>query len=232
MKLLTRGSASPKLIKSDKANKGYLSSIVYLAPHKISGKNVCPYASPGCISHCLNFAGRGRMNVVQSARLARTMLYHTSPDEFEEQLGAELSQFVNYCANKKQKPAVRFNGLSDMPWWNIFPNLYKKFDSVQTYEYTKVPIYMWDFLGGILPKNVHLTFSRSELNEDLCKEVLTNSGNVSIVFRTDEFPDTYWGHDVFSMDETDLRFLDPSGVGGLKAKGVAKKDKTGFVVDI
>jgi hypothetical protein len=36
---------------------------------------------------------------------------------------------------------------------------------------------------------------------------------------------------VFNADETDLRFLDPKGVVlGLKAKGRAKKDTTGFVV--
>jgi hypothetical protein len=36
-----------------------------------------------------------------------------------------------------------------------------------------------------------------------------------------------------SADETDLRFLDPKGVMlGLKAKGRAKKDTSGFVIRI
>jgi hypothetical protein len=44
-------------------------------------------------------------------------------------------------------------------------------------------------------------------------------------------PETYFGKIVVNGDETDLRFLDPKGViVGLKAKGKAKKDTTGFVV--
>jgi hypothetical protein len=36
-----------------------------------------------------------------------------------------------------------------------------------------------------------------------------------------------------SADETDLRFLDPKGVMlGLKAKGRAKKDYSGFVIRV
>jgi hypothetical protein len=35
---------------------------------------------------------------------------------------------------------------------------------------------------------------------------------------------------VYSADDTDLRFLDPKvGIIGLKAKGRAKKDTSGFV---
>ena len=52
--------------------------------------------------------------------------------------------------------------------------------------------------------------------------------NVAMVF--DKLPDTYMGRPVFNADETDLRFLDPKGVIlGLKAKGRAKKDTSGFV---
>jgi hypothetical protein len=36
---------------------------------------------------------------------------------------------------------------------------------------------------------------------------------------------------VFNADDTDLRFMDPKGVVlGLKAKGRAKKDYSGFVI--
>jgi hypothetical protein len=46
----------------------------------------------------------------------------------------------------------------------------------------------------------------------------------------DKLPDEYMGRKVFNADDTDLRFLDPKGViAGLKAKGRAKKDTTGFV---
>jgi hypothetical protein len=42
---------------------------------------------------------------------------------------------------------------------------------------------------------------------------------------------TYLGRPVINGDADDLRFLDPVGVFvGLKAKGLAKKDTTGFVI--
>ena len=38
------------------------------------------------------------------------------------------------------------------------------------------------------------------------------------------------GRPVINADDTDLRFLDPKGtIAGLKAKGRAKKDTSGFV---
>ena len=46
----------------------------------------------------------------------------------------------------------------------------------------------------------------------------------------DKLPEVYMGREVINADEHDLRFLDPKGViCGLKAKGRAKKDTTGFV---
>jgi len=55
--------------------------------------------------------------------------------------------------------------------------------------------------------------------------------NVATVF--DEVPQEYKGRPVIDADETDLRFLDPKGViAGLKAKGRAKKDLSGFVIRI
>jgi hypothetical protein len=39
------------------------------------------------------------------------------------------------------------------------------------------------------------------------------------------------GFPVYNADHTDLRFLDPVGVQGLYAKGKAKRDDSGFVVD-
>jgi hypothetical protein len=43
----------------------------------------------------------------------------------------------------------------------------------------------------------------------------------------------YFGHRVISGDHDDLRHLDPRGVVvGLKGKGRAKQDASGFVVDI
>jgi hypothetical protein len=58
---------------------------------------------------------------------------------------------------------------------------------------------------------------------------LKAGGNVAAVFKT--IPKTWKGFPVVDGDETDLRFLDGKNViVGLKAKGKAKKDTSGFVV--
>ena len=46
-----------KTIKNKKV--GVLTGILYMAPYKLSGKNVCPAASVGCAAACLNTAGTG-----------------------------------------------------------------------------------------------------------------------------------------------------------------------------
>ena len=81
-----------------------------------------------------------------------------------------------------------------------------------------------------------MTFSRSESNEDKLDEAVANGMNLAVVFSTkkkDELPSRYRSLPVVDADETDLRFLDPAGsVCGLRAKGKASKDTTGFVVHV
>jgi hypothetical protein len=78
-------------------------------------------------------------------------------------------------------------------------------------------------------KNYHLTFSAADGNDADVNKAIAQGMNVTVVF--DKIPAEYKGKPVFNADETDLRFLDPKGVVlGLKAKGRAKKDTTGFVV--
>jgi hypothetical protein len=77
--------------------------------------------------------------------------------------------------------------------------------------------------------NYHLTFSQADGNGKDADWAISKNMNVTVVF--DKIPAEYKGKPVFNADETDLRFLDPKGVVlGLKAKGRAKKDRTGFVV--
>ena len=62
-------------------------------------------------------------------------------------------------------------------------------------------------------------------------DVLNKGGNVAIVFRN-QLPKTYKGFNVVNGDLHDLRFLDPrNSIVGLKAKGKAKTDTSGFVLD-
>lgn len=55
---------------------------------------------------------------------------------------------------------------------------------------------------------------------------------MAVAFRDRNYPTRYLGFPVVDGDETDLRFLDPPGVVvGLSAKGTAKLEDSGFVVD-
>ena len=57
--------------------------------------------------------------------------------------------------------------------------------------------------------------------------------SVAVVFRKPITIKKWRGYSVVDGDKDDLRFLDPKqSIVALYAKGRAKKDKSGFVVDI
>ena len=215
-------TANPKIQKGTKL--GYLSFILHLAPSTLSGKNTCPKATPGCIAACLNTAGRGGMfkkgettNAIQKARIRKTKMYFDEREQFLADLEADIRKAIKFAAKQGLTPVFRLNGTSDLSVekWGII----EKFPTVQFYDYTKV-------LGrkvAHLP-NYHLTFSKADGNDADVAEALLQGMSVVAVY--DEIP-----AGVPSADETDLRFLDPKGIMlGLKAKGRAKKDYSGFVI--
>jgi len=215
-------TANPKIQKGTKM--GYLSFILHLAPSTLSGKNTCPKATPGCIAACLNTAGRGGMfkrgentNMIQQARIRKTKMYFEQRDLFLATLEADIRKAIKFAEKQGLTPVFRLNGTSDLSVekWGII----EKFPTVQFYDYTKV-------LGrkvAHLP-NYHLTFSKADGNDADVAEALMQGMSVVAVY--DKIPEG-----VPSADETDLRFLDPKGIMlGLKAKGRAKKDYSGFVI--
>ena len=215
-------TANPKIQKGTKL--GYLSYILHLAPSTLSGKNTCPKATPGCIAACLNTAGRGGMvkkgentNMIQKARIRKTKMYFEQREEFLATLEADIRKAIKFAEKQGLIPVFRLNGTSDLSVekWGII----EKFPTVQFYDYTKV-------LGrkvAHLP-NYHLTFSKADGNDSDVAEALLQGMSVVAVY--DKIPEG-----VPSADETDLRFLDPKGIMlGLKAKGRAKKDYSGFVI--
>jgi hypothetical protein len=230
--LLTNGSASPKIIKSDKSGLGYLSSILYLLPHKLSGnaKSLCPSSSEGCRNHCLNYSGRGYMSNVIRGRKRKTDLFFTDRVKFLELLHEDITKFTKRCTKLGFEPAIRLNGLSDLAWEKLDPSLFSNHPSVQYYDYTKIYKRMLGFLNGDMPKNYHLTFSRHELNDAQVLDILAKKGNVAVVFKTKNYPKVWNGFKTFNGDLHDLRFVDKPGVCALYAKGKAKKDDSGFVI--
>ena len=221
-------TANPKIQKGTKM--GYLSFILHLAPSDLSGKNTCPKATPGCKSACLNTAGRGGMfrkgentNMIQKARIRKTVAFFFDRAQFMYDLHQDIKKAVKFAERKGLTPVFRLNGTSDLSWekYDMLPglNVFECFPTVQFYDYTKV-------LGRKVAHipNYHLTFSKADGNDADCQEALMQGMNVATVF--DEIP-----KGMYSADETDLRFLDPKvGVIGLKAKGRAKKDYSGFVI--
>ena len=80
-----------KTIKSRKV--GYLTGVLYLAPGTLSGHQVCPSASAGCLSACLYTAGRGAMTCTQRARVAKTQLFFNDRVAFVDMLALVLSVY-------------------------------------------------------------------------------------------------------------------------------------------
>ena len=220
-----------KTIKNKKV--GVLTGILYMAPYKLSGKNVCPAASKGCAAACLNTAGRGAMNVVQAARLKKTNRFWDDRDQFLMDLAEEIRALSNKAKAKGLKAAVRLNGTSDLPYERYkMPgtdkNIMEVFPNVQFYDYTKLEN---RFTGAQLPANYHLTFSRAEDNDHKLDEVLEHT-SAAVVF-AGELPDTWKGYPVIDGDEHDARFTDagPGVIIGLIAKGKARHDDSGFVIN-
>ncbi len=216
-----------KTVKGQKY--GYLTAILYLAPSNQSGFNVCPQASKGCKRACLYTAGNGSYPSVKLGRINKTLWYMQERESFLNQLRKEINLFIKKAKFKGLIPCIRLNGTSDISWENT--GLIEEYKSIQWYDYTKVYNRALKFVSGKLPKNYHLTYSLNEDNKKQALDILKRGGNISAVFRK-TLPTQFKGFKVVNADINDLRFLDPSNsIAGLIAKGKAKNDYSGFVLD-
>jgi hypothetical protein len=229
VKLLTVGNT--KTVKGEAL--GYMTFIMHLAPSTLSGYNTCPMASKGCALACLNTAGRGRFTATQEARIRKTRWFFENRETFMAQLVKDILAATRKAQREGMVAVFRLNGTSDIRWETvpvehdgvIYDNIMKLFPSQQFYDYTKLQN------RRNIPSNYHLTFSRSEENYGQVDHMMKQGYNVAIVF--DNLPAIYNGYKVIDGTETDLRFIDPKGViVGLLAKGKAKKDLSGFTVQI
>ena len=226
MKLLSNGNTNAKTIKNELETY-----IMYLAPaNTIGTANLCPFASEGCKKVCLYTAGMGVFTNVQEARIKKTRFWAEDRLGFYIQLNSELLDIQRKAMKQGKTIAVRLNGTSDVDHLDMLKR-YAGCDWLQSehvifYDYTKNPNIIRKYAGT----NYKLTFSRSECNDAQAMEVLNSGGNVAVVF-SDYVPKEYNGYKVINGDESDLRYYDPYNVVvGLKAKGKAKKDTSGFVI--
>ena len=246
-KLLGVGN-NAKTVKGDGSE--YLTAILYMTPYKVwvetlgRYSNSCPMAEQaGCIDACLNTAGRGAFNNVQSARMRKAQWFYNDRASFMEQLYTDVHKFQAYCIKRGIQPCVRLNGTTDIQWENIKDvdgqNIFEAFPNVQWYDYTKIANRR---KVKDIP-NYHLTWSYSNADPRyaaMLDTAIENGMNAAVVFRSNfiEVKPKCWhtwnGYPVIDGDKDDLRFLDPKGghIVALYAKGKAKKDTSGFVQEV
>ncbi len=228
--LLSKGNTNSKTAKNS-----IKTFILYLAPHNLNSKGLtlCKDASKGCIASCLYSAGRGKFSNVQSSRINKANYFVTDKKVFLTQLLKEIKKEIKKASDKDEKIAFRLNGTSDIDFLYLL-NKNLDFD-IELLNYDKV--YFYDYTKSIARakrykdfRNYTLTFSKSETNDKEVKEALNLGINVAAVFK-DNLPQKYKGVKVIDGDFSDLEMIKHKNIIlGLKAKGDAKKDTTGFVI--
>ena len=216
------------------------------ADPRLHSINVCPMAELArCKDPCLLTAGRGVMRNVQAARVAKTHRFFVDRENFMADFVWSVQTLIRMAHRRSQVigrpviPMVRPNGTSDILWETVpvehggqtYANLMELFSTTQWYDYTKIP-------GRKVPANYDLTFSYSGVPAyfKVVSKALKRKMRMAVVFRhateANPLPKKFMGMRVVDGDDSDVRVRDPHGVVvGLYAKGRAKRDVSGFVVN-
>lgn len=233
--LLTKPEGNSKFAK----NIGSKIRIVglSLAQGNLSGREVCAHRSPACTRLCVGNQGLARVfSSIEQARIRKTKFFTDHPLLFRALLFAEIDSERKRCVKEGVKLAVRLNTFSDLPFPTMWRDDIVSRSDVQFFDYTKALKRYESWLSGELPSNYHLTFSRREgTTTETIRKILSLGGSVAIPFRvkrSQELPKSWEGMPVVDGDKTDYRPADPVGViVGLRAKGTAYNDSSGFVVE-
>jgi hypothetical protein len=250
---------SNKAIKAQEY--GWLNAINYMAPARSGGVgNLCGNESAACALLCLGIeSGQAAMvskvsgtNAVRESRKRKARYFMKERAAYMTEMFHHIARNVAKARRLNMRLAVRPNGSTDLAYeglrFFVSPELaavlsavsgltvtsglhtvFSAFPTVQFVDYTKNP----KRFDRQLPANYHLTFSRSETNEDVALALLARGVNVAVVFA--QVPAEWRGFKVIDGDKHDLRHLDPRGergfVIGLLPKGnKCKRDTSGFVV--
>ena len=224
-------NSSSKLIKNKKVSNNY-TYILYLAPAKQSGYNVCSHSTPECRLGCLSSSGRVKMevsankSVIRKARIIKTKLFHEEQEFFMRWMIAEMESYKLKAKKDGYAFSARLNGTSDIEWENIRidgKTIFEIFPDVQFYDYAKNA----NRILQQMPHNYHLTFSFNGKNEMISKKILGLGRNVAVIFNIKKgkaLPTTWNGFKVIDGDLTDYRPNDGNGVVvGLRWKTIANK---------
>ena len=229
---MLRLDGSTKVIKGNKL--GFKTAILYLSPSNMSGMQVCANALLAlCAEACLNTSGRGAMTGVQMSRLRKALFWQQYRDEAIVLIKHEIALAEKQSAREGWTLLVRLNGTSDIRWENY--GIIQAFPNVQFYDYTKLAN------RKNIPSNYDITFSYSGIAsfQSTVLKALANNQRMAVVFRHKSNvqnmlanSETFMGLTVVDGDDTDIRHLDPeASVVALYAKGKAKTDQSGFVVN-
>ena len=238
-------STNAKTVKGEKL--GYLTGVLYLAPAKLSGYQVCAMAATAnCEDACLNKAGLGGVYTsIQRARIAKTKRFCEDRDNFMRDIVKSIKSLIKLARKprrakgrfaKRFQVLVRLNGTSDIRWELIpvtidgieYANLMEAFPDIQFYDYTKLAN------RKNIPSNYDLTFSYSGVKAYLpfVKKAQKALMRIAVVFRHEaNIPKSFIGMKCIGGDNSDVRHIEKQNVVvALYAKGPAKRDMSGFVV--
>jgi hypothetical protein len=231
--LLSKPDSNTKLAKETDRTNNYRLYSLFLAPAGSSGYNTCAWSSQECVRLCLNSAGRGAMESVQSARIGKTRYMVEHPYAFMYSMLSEMCSAMRSAEKTKSFLAIRLNGTSDIPWESIAPFIEgfcvdgNYFDTINKLE--KLPRFsLYDYTKSFAraTKNLpwyDMTLSFSGYNWSECKKVLdSKTARVAVVF-SNYIPEEYEGYEVVNGDLDDYRFKDTKGViVGLLYKSTGK----------
>jgi len=229
MKLLSI-DANSKLAKTNKvAGENYLYAGLSMMPDPV----ICPGSKAAkCMDACLKTSGLAAVfPAIALARQAKTAWYHADLEGFLEALKQDLRALARKAAKLGKVARVRLNVLSDIAWEKH--GIPQMFPEIEFYDYTKRAERL-----GKTPANYHLTFSYSGVKTyaNQVAKAMDSGANIAVVFHVKKgkaLPSTWRGKAVIDGDEHDARADDPSGViVGLRAKGQAIHDTSGFVVSL
>ena len=236
--LVSKGTSNAKTVKNNEETW-----IVYLAPYDLNsyGKTICSDSSEGCTTGCLGpHSGRALLfQMITQARIRKTDLYFADRKAFCDMMLRDLVRLSNRAVKKGITIQVRLNGTSDLDFIAILKirtgiNV-MELPGLSFYDYTKQIGKVKKYLNS----GYKLTFSRHENNNLQCIEAIKLCP-VAVVFDTKkgkELPTVYSFdginyYPVIDGDTADDLMINlPAGfIIGLRAKGKAKEDTTGFVI--
>ena len=228
MKLLDKSGGNTKVKKSAKTKLAGMTvryASLTLRPDEI----LCPASGLAkCRDACLDTSGMAKVfPSVNESRDAKSAWFHSDNAGFMDQLLREMRNFQKLCAKQGVKAVFRLNTMSDVLWEKRI-DMAGEFADCEFIDYTKQP-----FRLTRTPANYNLMFSYSSVPEyqKQVQVALKTDRPIAVVFRGG-FPKTFLGRPVIDGDESDLINVQTRNtIVALKAKGDAKNDTSGFVID-